>query len=226
MIPLNTTWDTVLMLLIAGGVGLIGGIAAGFLEMRRPDGPIACSRKRFFGSVFLGGIAAVAILYFFPPEESVVSGTEIVNQYNLTRLVALALIIGSAGTNFLISMQARTMALVAEKQAKTTEETANQAIGGIGTQVPVITKASVEATSAPVVQKAMEEATKLKKRSQVTPVMVQRITEDLGAQARESMEEQISPVVKGAWHTVRAAGPSEADDPISCESGESPKERY
>jgi len=211
MIPLNTTMDTVLMLLIAGGVGLIGGLAAGFLETRRPGVTITCSWQKFAGSVFLGGVAAVAILYFFPPEEAVEVAGKVVHQYNLTRLVAFALIVGSAGTSFLFTLQTRALALAAqnkveatEEKVEATEETATETIGGLGQQVPVIAKSAVE-SAAPAFQKVLEEATDLKKRGQVTPKWVKKAVDNVVAQTVESVEEQIAPVVDGAQKAVKAA---------------------
>lgn len=212
MIPLNTTWDNILMLLIAGGVGLIGGVGAALLETRREGTATASGWKAFAGSVILGGIAAVAILYFFPPQETIVKDGVSTSQYDLTRLVALALIVGSAGTSFLLTLQTRAMALVAEKQAKTTEETAQQTVGAMGEQMPVIGKASVEG-AAPLIQKALENASKLEKRSQVTPAMVQAVTDELGSEVKRAVEVQIDPMVKGAQKTIQAAGPSEATSP-------------
>jgi len=210
MIPLNTTWDTVLMLLISGGVGLIGGIAAGLLEMRRPDTPgikTTCSRKKFIGSVFLGGVAAVAILYFFPPEEAVKSGATVVNQYNLTRLVAFALIIGSAGTNFLLSMQARTRAAVATQLAETKQETATQAIGGVGAQVSVATEMGLK-TATPILHAALQRAREGKKGKKVSASFVEEVVDDLSKETVKAVEEQMDPLVDAAQETVRAAGPS------------------
>jgi hypothetical protein len=204
MIPLNTTMDTVLMLLIAGGVGLIGGIAAAFLETRRPGVPANCGWKKFIGSVFLGGVAAVAVLYFFPPEESVEVAKKVVHQYNLTRLVAFALIVGSAGTSFLLTLQTRALALTAQARVETTEETATETIDGLGKQVPVIAKSAVE-SAAPAFQKVLEEATALNKRGQITPKWVEKAVDNVVAQTVVSVEQQMAPVVDGAQKTVEAA---------------------
>jgi hypothetical protein len=207
MVSLNSTGNTVLMLLIAAGVGLIGGLAAAVIETRRADSPVKFSAGRFVGSILLGGIAAVAILYFFPPEESVEVGAKVVEQYNLTKLVSLALIVGSAGTSFLLALQTRTLALAAKERAEATEETATETIGGLGNQVPVITKTAVE-SAAPAFQKVLEEATDLKKRSQITPKWVRKAVEGVSAEAAESAKEQVVPVVEGAQKTVEAAAPS------------------
>ncbi|HUC07693.1 MAG TPA: hypothetical protein VMR96_06350, partial [Solirubrobacterales bacterium] len=110
------------MLLVAGGVGFLGGIGAGLLEMRRDPAKEKEWAKLIGSSILLGGIAAVAILYFFPPEETktvVANGmTETFTGYSLTKLVALALIVGSAGGSFLLLLQKKTLDLAdAQKDA-------------------------------------------------------------------------------------------------------------
>jgi hypothetical protein len=77
----------------------------------------------FLSNVLLGAVAAVAILYFFPPEtQTITMNDKGVSQtsysYDLIKLVALSLIVGSAGPSFLSSIQGRlTGALNAQKEA-------------------------------------------------------------------------------------------------------------
>lgn len=208
MISLNTTWDTVGMLMIAGGVGLLGGIAAALLELRSAkDGKASgCGFGTFMSSVFLGGVAAVAILYFFPPQENIpapggAGGTVAV--YNLTKLVALALIVGSAGTAFLLAMQARGLAALKAERTDATQATASEMIKGLGDQASALAKAGVKEAS-PMIQKALEDATKLNA-SQITPKKVAGIVEDLGNQAEESVGRSMEPAVEVAKSAVVAA---------------------
>jgi hypothetical protein len=212
MIPLNTTWDTILMLLIAGTIGLIGGIAAALLEARRADKRCTPTVGAFVSSMILGAIAAVAILYFFPPQEMVESGGSIETEYSLTKLVALALIVGSAGTSFLLVLQTRTLALAAKASAETTEETATQRIGEFKAQIPEITDAGVE-SSAPALQKVLEE-TSQRPAGDVPPELLEKAIEAVREQTRQSVEKQINPLVEEAKKTVEAAGPGEVDAPF------------
>lgn len=218
MIELTTTWDTVIMLLIAAGVGLIGGIGGGLLEMRRPstadsnstsNSNSGYSAKMFVSSVILGGIAAVAILYFFPPQETVTvtvgSETTTTTEYDLTKLVALALIVGSAGAGFLLALQKRTSDLLDAEKAvaanTSASVSASQSIGGLKDQVSTLTKSGVESAATPVVMKAMED---VKAGGAVTSEKVATVVEDLGTQVRETVKESVDPVVQGAQDAVLA----------------------
>lgn len=215
MIALDSTWSTVVMLLVAGGVGLIGGIGAGLLEMRRtaaanseklgtakPPCPHEESKwSGFWSSVFLGGVAAVAILYFFPPTQEVVtvapSGeTATQTSYELTKLVGLALIVGSAGAAFLQMMQTRALALESAGQAKGATDTGVATLGS----VPVQTGTTVKPTASALL---MEAGMKAKQANRVA------------GEIADSVEESMKPFVKKQQQVVVAAGtgePSEAQE--------------
>ena len=191
MIPLKTTGDTVIMLLVAGGVGLIGGIGAGLLEIRRDPKKAKECAGTIFSSIFLGGIAAIAILYFFPPEETIsttVKGvTKVVKEYNLTKLVALALIVGSAGASFLLVLQKRALDIAeakdeAAENAKEAAENAGETqaakvkaaevVLGVANQAATLARSSAVEGAAPAIQKALEEASK----AEPTQVTAQTVT--------------------------------------------------
>jgi len=76
----------------------------------------------FLSSLLLGAVTAVAFLYFFPPETQTItrdaSGMNHTGySYDLVKLVALSLIVGSAGPSFLSSIQGRLLgALNAQKE--------------------------------------------------------------------------------------------------------------
>jgi hypothetical protein len=234
MIPLNDTGDTVVMLLVAAGVGLLGGIGAAFLEIRRdresakeaPANKEAPASKgalaTFLSSIVLGGIAAVAILYFFPPEETVsttVNGmTEVVKEYNLTKLVALALIVGSAGASFLLVLQKRTMDLADAKEEaakKTTEAAeatgavmavqvqAHQEVDGLSSQAPALARSRVAEGLEPMVRKAIEDASA--EPGPVSAETVAAVVKEIGDQTETAVEDSIEPVVKGAQKRISAA---------------------
>jgi hypothetical protein len=214
MIALNSTWNTVVMLLVAGGVGLIGGIGAGLLEMRRdsastsgtPGASGSQSRSKwggFWASIVLGGIAAIAILYFFPPAQEIVKtgpGEEQVTttSYDLTKLVALALIVGSAGSAFLQVMQTRALALANAERAKATEETGIAALDGVGQHAAELTKTGVTA-AAPQIRAELQRAGVEEKR---IDVLVDQVAE----RASDSVKDSIEPYVKSAQKMVSAAG--------------------
>jgi DNA-binding transcriptional regulator YdaS (Cro superfamily) len=205
MVALESTWDTVLMLLIAAGVGLIGGIGGALLEMRRSE----AEQAKFWpglSSIILGGIAAVAILYFFPPQETVKEGTEVVTQYNLAKLVALALIVGSAGSSILVALQARTTAALNEKRANSVIGAGTASVEKLGVQAPVMAKAGVEA-AAPTIQDALEKATAMAP-AEITPEKVKEVIDDVADRTIKTVQEQMAPAVEGATETINAAADS------------------
>jgi hypothetical protein len=224
LVPLNNTGDTVIMLLVAAGVGLLGGIGAGLLEIRRDPEKAKDSAGTIFSSIVLGGIAAVAILYFFPPEETIsttVDGmTEVVKEYNLTKLVALALIVGSAGASFLLVLQKRTMDLAdakdeAAKKAGDTQATrakASEALIGVGNQVPTLARNGVEG-AAPAIKKVLEEA-KEAEPGPIDPAKLQTIVKEIANQAETAAEESIGGVVEDAQKRVLSS--SVVTDPATA----------
>jgi hypothetical protein len=134
MIDLKETADYVVMILVAAGVGAIGGLAAELLLERSDNtgtvelpGRIVGTRFLDIGfpaSLLIGAIAAASILYFFPPTtETVTPGASAsdpattVVQFDLVKLVALSLIVGSAGPRFLAAAQNRVLAAVNEQKA-------------------------------------------------------------------------------------------------------------
>lgn len=224
MIELKTTCDTVIMLLVAGGVGFLGGIGAGLLEMRRDPAKEKEWAKLIGSSILLGGIAAVAILYFFPPEETktvVANGTtEIFTGYSLTKLVALALIVGSAGGSFLLVLQKRTLDLaeakeeVAEKtaeavktagDAKAIQAQATEAVRSVGNQAKTLAKSGVVESVEPAIRKALEQASG----GVVSAETVSTVAQELGDQAGMAVEKSIGPVVEGAQDRILESGLTE-----------------
>lgn len=160
MIDLNSTCNTVGMLLIAFGVGLLGGVGAALLEWKKgqketDDGgaPTKLGPLAVFASVVLGGIAAVAVLYFFPPITEVKNEAgEITGRtYDLIKLVAFSLLVGTAGAAILQSMQARAMGQVeagkANAEKATAVDTASKGVASMAEAVPNAVKASITSPS-------------------------------------------------------------------------------
>ena len=159
MVPLASTADYVTMLLIAGLFGSVGGFAFELLQVRQASAAVATAtvgaaagtatgaiqlphrlvgKERlydlgFFASLVIGAVAAVAVLYFFPPQVSIsvnaADGTaKTTTEYDVIKLVALALIVGSAGPSFLTQMQSKIQAALSEKRAETTVDVSRQQI--------------------------------------------------------------------------------------------------
>ena len=211
MITLESAWDTVLMLLIAFGVGLLGGIGGAMLEQRQAAAAAIKSpgKLRFAATTLLGGIAAVAILYFFSPEHETViavAGKEpaTATTYSLTELVALSLIIGSAGPAFLATMQTKTTALLeAQKSAAATEATATQAIGNVADQASTLAKASV-ASAAPKIEEALQQASG----TTLSTAQVQEVVAKIADEAEASLATDLESHVESAKAQVAEASGS------------------
>jgi hypothetical protein len=216
MIELNNTLDTVGMLLIAFGVGLVGGVGAAFIEWRqRCADPAAAghacnSNWSAISCIVLGGLAAVAILYFFPPTQEVlvpVEGKEpeITTSYNLTQLVALSLIVGTAGAAFLQALQTRALALTKAQQGETATATAMAAVGGIAKQAEESTEAQIKAASTQI-------KTELQKTTSLQPDEVEEIVENLAGQASTAVGQNLESHVEMAQQVIAAAASGEQPD--------------
>ena len=137
---LNFSWGAMWILVTAAIAGAVGGVAYELLQPRQQNTGTLEFGGRLKGRVYdlgwlasliLGAVAAVAFLYFFPPdtvttvvEETGETTTTV--QYEFLNVVALSLIVGSSGAAFLKAMQARTLAIVSEQRAQTTSEVAKQ----------------------------------------------------------------------------------------------------
>lgn len=153
MVSLDTTTRWVVMLLVAGGVGLIGGIAAALLEMKVNFNAKPPNTGRWLLNaivcVFVGGVAAVAAIYFFLPVKEVLlpGGGKPESFYELTKLVPLSLIIGSAGTYFLQSFQKRIKDAV-DAQTGREAVASNEATAEVAEVIPKNTAQSLEKAGA------------------------------------------------------------------------------
>jgi hypothetical protein len=133
MVELNSNSVSALiyMLLVAAFCGALGGLAYEVLERLRQDGTSSRRKLWWFGGPFIGAVAAVAVLYVFPPLITIVQqkpdGTEsTVYRYDMVKLIALSLITGSAGVSIIGNLQARVVAGIKETQVRTITETASQ----------------------------------------------------------------------------------------------------
>lgn len=216
MIELENTGDTVVMLLVAAGVGLIGGIGAAFIEWRRgiaaPTEVSQATAKHPIWSVascvVLGGIAAVAVLYFFPPTEEVVEGGKSTTSYDLTELVALALIVGSAGAAFLQALQTRALALASAERTKATEATATEALNGVADQAAKATEAGIAAASTQI-------KAELQKASSLEPSEADAIVGRLATMASTTVAQNLGSQVATAQRMVAAAANGETTGDVA-----------
>jgi hypothetical protein len=215
MIELDGTWNTVVMLLVAGGVGLLGGVGAAFIEWRQrcsaanPAADRCKPRMGVFSCIVLGGIAAVAILYFFPPTETkevIKAGEEVekVTFYDLTELVALSLIVGSAGAVFLQALQNRTLALTKAQQAAAGTATAIKSIDNLPKQAEEATEAGVRAASTRI-------KSELQKAASLPADQADKIVEKLADEAATSVAENLESQAEAAQQMIAAAA---SGDPV------------
>ncbi len=130
-------WGYALAIGIVAALGAVGGVAAELLQPRAGDTTCAIQLPKrdsaagvvnlgVVGSVLLGAIAGVAVLYFFPPTTtSAPSGSQ---SYDIVKGVALSLIAGSAGRSLLTGLQARLLASEKVQQARLTADVASNQI--------------------------------------------------------------------------------------------------
>ena len=219
MIELDSTWNTVVMLLVAAGVGLIGGIGGAFIEWRQrcaapvTSGAGSCnSRLSALSCIVLGGLAAVAILYFFPPTQEVVEpatdGAEpvVTTFYDLTQLVALALIVGSAGAAFLQALQTRALAMAKAQEAEATKATATAAVSGIGARMEQTTEDTIKDASTQI-------KAELQKATPLPLEQAEKIVDDLADKASTAVAESLESEVKTAQRVIAATGTGEPTVP-------------
>jgi hypothetical protein len=216
MVTLSSTSDIVIMLVVAALVGLFAGIGGGLIELRREPKSGKSAWATVGACVLLGAIAAVAILYFFPPEETIkettAGGAETtVQQYNLTKLVALALIVGSAGSSFLSAMQNRALALTNAQKAEAMTATGVQAVNVVGGQLSAVTQTSVEATATKPIQKALEKASP--KPQKISAELVSDVVKAVAAGAQASASKSIDTAVGEAQNTILAVATGTEMDP-------------
>jgi hypothetical protein len=125
-------WDYFAMLAVAMISGALGGIGFELMQtrLRNDTGALETPHRLtgghyidlgFWSSLFLGAITAVAVLYFFPPEtqitiQSVTGQSQTTMSYDVVKLIAFSLIVGSAGPSFLTSIQARVSVALNEQK--------------------------------------------------------------------------------------------------------------
>src|SRR5689334_17381293 len=210
MIELHSTWNTIVMLLVAFGVGLLGGVGAALLEWKKGQkeaedggtspklGPLAV-----FASVILGGVAAVAVLYFFPPISEVKNeaGELIERSYDLIKLVAFSLLVGTAGAAMLQSMQSRAMGQIEAGKAKAEKATAlgaaTKGVASMTEAVPNAVKASIHAPSSDIEQTLQGAG--------VQPGQMPGVLDKLAEAVSDAVTVELEPHVENTQSLIEAA---------------------
>lgn len=213
MVELNSVCDTVWMLVVAFGLGLLGGVAAAFIEWRKswekseekPKGKRRDPGWSAFSCIFLGGVAAVAVLYFIAPTETIPNPSdpgETQTSYDLVKLVALSLIVGSAGTTILQALQGRVTAQLAAQEAtqvkETTQDTAGQVLGDVTTQAKDATVLGVEAAATQI-------QAELQKKEALSPKEAEKIVGKLADEASQKVADALAPQVERAQQLINTA---------------------
>lgn len=210
MIDLNTTCNTVVMLLIAFGVGLLGGVGAALLEWKKgqkeaEDGgtPPKLGFLAVLASVVLGGIAAVAVLYFFPPITEVKNeaGELTERSYDLIKLVAFSLLVGTAGAAILQAMQSRALGQIeagkANAEKATAVDTASKGVASMAEAVPNAVKASITAPSSDIEQTLQGAG--------VQPGQIPAVLDELAEAASKAVTAELGPHVENTQLLIEAA---------------------
>jgi hypothetical protein len=143
MIPMVTLSDFVTMLVVAAVLGGVGGLVGQLMATLQLT-PVPTSWPALFtpplgwiANPLVGAAAAVIALYFLAPittTQTVQSDGSIVTTqtYDIIKLVALSLVVGTAGTTFIAAAQARILAAVNEQKVQTMEAVATSQVDIIG----------------------------------------------------------------------------------------------
>jgi hypothetical protein len=187
MIDLPAPWNWIVMLLVAASLGALGGLAYELLHRgRKTDEHLG-----WITSPVVGAAAALAILYFFPPQIPTVTvaedGTTTTTYvYDVVKLVALSLIAGSAGGTLLIAMQARVVAQVKEQEVQTAEqkvravEAEKDMMKTKLEHIPAVIENSINKEVRPVVRKQLEKAA-----SELPTTLAEKLPQESGALSNE-----------------------------------------
>jgi hypothetical protein len=156
VLELTEPVDYVALFATAAILGGVGGLVYELLQSRYGQtGWVELpgrSRGRYrdwgvWANVLVGAVAAMAALWAFPPQTQTIiaanaATTTTTTEYNIIDLVGLSLIIGSAGSSFLSSLQARAMARLKEQEATMAREVANSQLETIKDELTAASRAA------------------------------------------------------------------------------------
>jgi hypothetical protein len=205
MFILSDTSDYLGVLAVATGCGLIGGFVYELLQTRRRgtgriELPGRVGRSQyldlgFIASIIVGGVAAVAVLYVFPPRlDLAVTGsdghTTVTGQYDLIKLIAISLIAGSAGAGILAGLQGRVLNAVNAQQVINTQEQAKTALKSMADRAVAEAKSSVAEELAQVPAESFRAGVSAEPTAATVPTDVaERITANLQARMDQHAQE-------------------------------------
>jgi hypothetical protein len=102
----------------------------------------------------LGAVAAVAISYFFTPEQQVKVGEGaaaiVLTKWQIVKVIPLSLIVGSAGGAFLTAMQSRLLAQVNKQKAVAAEAAGQAGAAHMAVATKALARQAAELTAARV----------------------------------------------------------------------------
>jgi hypothetical protein len=124
-------WPAIVIAAVCGAIGGLvydlildrlgdSGLLEGFGRFKDTSGSRSYFDVGFVASVLVGGVAAVAFLFFMPPDVRTVvvkaadtpDVTTVIREYNPFRLIAGTLIVGTGGASFVKAMRERLLKLV------------------------------------------------------------------------------------------------------------------
>lgn len=203
--------DIILVIAVAAIAGGIGGFAYQLLQIRgKETGAIERPHKLrgniidlgWIASVILGAIVAVAALYVFPPLQEVkitaANGQETTTQnYDVTKLVALSLILGSAGGTFLSALQGRVLSAINEQKAQVAATVGKAQVEQVKNNVAADTKTALQ-------QNLLPEIAKIANQQAVSDPQktAQMLTDQLTAQIISAVQDRGEQHTEAAQNTI------------------------
>lgn len=144
MIQVVTPFDYILVFALAAAAGLVGGLAAELVLNRDgATGTFALPQRRDrlwdlggIGRLIVGAAVGVAVLAVIEPQTTVTQSggsSSITRAYDVVRLVATAIVAGSAGGSVLTALQASTLATINEGRVQATVAASAQQLEHLAT---------------------------------------------------------------------------------------------
>ncbi len=159
MLQLVGTGDYVAVFVLAAGSGMFGGLAAELLLSRNGEsGSFELPARRDgtwdlggFGRVIVGAVVGLAVLAVVQPETTVTTNgtaTTTTRAYDVIRLVATAIVAGSAGGSVLTALQSTALAALNESRVQSTVAASEQQLEVLARVAKTEAAAATAATAA------------------------------------------------------------------------------
>jgi hypothetical protein len=204
-----TGTDFAWLILVVALLGAAGGVAAELLQNRgnvtgAVQLPMHATGSRLVdlgvvGSMIIGAVAAVAVLYLVPPTTTTAAtaSTAATTSYDIVKGVALSILAGSAGRALLTSLQSRLLASAGQQQAQAAVRVGAAQVDGAAKDVQASAREAFQsevATHLPELQKAL--------------VAAQQAGEPLSATATQTV---VDSIVDGAAQKVGESAQARAE---------------